>query len=147
MTLREVLVGRWDIVSWVQAYDDGRRQYPMGEDLHGFIRYGDDGDMTVMIARRDRPNFSTGGQWDAADHEKAAAYESMLAYAGRYELDGDHVVHHVDMSLFPGWTGGQQRRRVVVGTDGTVALEARLEDGTPQARTARLVWRRTESKP
>jgi Lipocalin-like domain len=136
------LIGRWDIVSWVQQYDDGHMQYPMGEDLHGFIRYTGDGDMMVMIARRDRAGFTTGGQWDAADSDKAAAYQSMLAYAGHYEVDGDHVVHHVDLSLFPGWVGGQQRRRVDRRSDGTIALEARLEDGTPQARTARLVWRR-----
>jgi hypothetical protein len=135
------LVGRWDIVSWQQVYDDGRVQHPMGEDLRGFIRYTDDGDMAVMIVRADRANF-TGGQWDASNDEKAAAYMSMLSYAGRYEVDGDFVVHHVDFSLFPNWAGGQQRRRVVVRADGTIALEARLEADTPEARTAQLVWRR-----
>lgn len=138
------LLGRWDIVSWVQAYDDGRVQHPMGEDLVGFLRYSDDGAMTVMIARRERPAFVTGGQWDASDAEKAAAYQSMLSYAGRWELDGDHVVHHVELSLYPGWVGGVQRRRVIAGEDATLTLEARLEDGTPQARTARLVWQRPD---
>jgi hypothetical protein len=146
------LVGRWDIVSWVQAYDDGRTQYPMGEELNGFIRYTEDGDMMCMISRRDRPNFTTGGQWDASDAEKAGAYQSMLSYAGRYTVghdpvDGDVVTHHVELSLFPGWVGGQQRRRFLfdpdhAGAGDTVSLEARLEVGTPQARTARLVWRR-----
>jgi hypothetical protein len=139
------VVGRWNIVSWVQEYDDGRVQYPMGEDLVGFIRYTADGDMAVMIAKRDRPDFATGGQWDASDSDKAAAYQSMLSYAGRYELGDGYVVHHVDLSLFPGWVGGQQRRTLVHRPDGTIALEARLEPDTPQARTARLVWRRHRS--
>lgn len=46
------------------------------------------------------------------------------------------------MSLFPHWVGGEQKRCVVVQPEGTIALTARLEDHTPQARTARLVWRR-----
>lgn len=141
------LVGRWDIVSWAQEYDDGRTVLPMGEHLVGFIRYTADGDMVAMISTADRPRFTTGGQWDAEDTEMAAAYRSMLAYAGRYELDGDVVVHHVEISAYPGWIGSAQRRRLVVGDDGTIALEARLEDGTPEARTARLVWRRHASDP
>ena len=136
------LIGRWDIVNWVQHYDDGRTQYPMGEDLIGFIRYTVDGDMMVQISRRDRPAFTTGGQWDADDADRAAAYQSMLTYSGRYELERDQVTHHVDMSLYPGWVGGVQRRRIVVQHDGTIALEARLEPDTSEARTARLVWRR-----
>lgn len=136
------LVGRWDIVAWEQDYDDGRLMYPMGENLQGFIRYEADGDMMCMIARADRENFTTGGQWDASEEERAAAYKSMLSYAGTYEIEGDTVTHHVEISLFPNWVGGDQRRKFVLGDDGTVALEARLEDGTSEARTARLRWHR-----
>lgn len=136
------LVGRWDIVSWEQVYDDGRRELPMGERLEGFIRYLPDGDMVCQIARVDRPKFVKGGQWNAPDEEKARAYESMLAYSGRWRLDGDVITHSVQMSLFPNWIGGEQKRRVQVQADGTLALTARLEENTPQARTARLVWKR-----
>lgn len=136
------LVGLWDIVSWEQAYDDGRIQFPMGEALEGFIRYGEDGDMTCLIARADRSKFVSGGQWNASESEMAQAYRSMLAYAGRYDVADDVVTHYVELSLFPNWKGGQQKRRLEVCEDGTIVLEARLEEGTPEARTARLIWRR-----
>lgn len=136
------LVGRWDIVSWEQLYDDGRRELPLGEQLEGFIRYLADGDMICMISRADRKRFEKGGQWNAPDEEKARAYDAMLSYAGRYQVDGDLITHKVETSLFPNWIGGEQKRRLAVCADGTLALTARLEDGTPQARTARLVWRR-----
>ncbi|MBB1606081.1 hypothetical protein A9972_00695 [Pseudomonas sp. UME83] len=135
-------VGRWEILAWEQLFDDGRRELPMGEGLEGFIQYTADGHMACMIARAERPNFETGGQWNASDAEKAGAYNSMLAYGGRYEVNGDVITHHVDISLFPNWRGGAQKRRVEVNADGTLTLSARLEEGTPQARTARLVWRR-----
>lgn len=136
------LVGRWDIVSWEQVYDDGRSELPLGEHLSGFIRYLPDGDMVCMISRADRKRFEHGGQWNAPAAEKAGAYDSMLSYAGRYQVDGEVVTHRVEASLFPNWIGGEQKRRAQLQPDGTLALLARLEENTPQARTARLVWRR-----
>lgn len=142
MVTQEMLLGRWDIVSWDQQYDDGRRHLPMGDKVEGFIRYLPEGDVICMISRVDRSDFTTGGQWNASRDEMADAYRSMLAYAGRYVLTGDVVTHHFELSLFPNWKGCEQRRTVVFGADGTVALEARLEVGTTEARTARLTWRR-----
>lgn len=136
------LGGRWEIVSWEQQYDDGRRELPMGEHLEGFIQYGADGTMACMIARAERSNFASGGQWNAPDAEKARAYDSMLSYAGRYRIADDVVTHSVELSLYPNWKGGEQPRRFALQADGTLALTARLEHGTPQARTSRLVWQR-----
>lgn len=140
------LLGRWYIVSWEQRYEDGRVQLPMGDKLEGFIDYSAEGYMACMISRADRANFSKGGQWNAPDDEKAGAYNSMLAYGGRYRLDGETIVHMVDFSLFPNWKGGEQKRELEFQKDGTIALLARLEQGTSEARVARLVWRRAPNK-
>lgn len=137
-------VGRWEILSWEQRFDDGRVELPMGESLQGFIQYTEGGHMACMIARAERPSFESGGQWNANNSEKAAAYASMLAYGGRYEVNADVITHFVDISLFPNWVGGAQKRRFEVNADGTLTLSARLEEGTPQARSARLVWRRAD---
>ena len=34
----------------------------------------------------------------ATDAEAAQLYRTMLAYAGRYTLEGDKITHHVDIS-------------------------------------------------
>jgi hypothetical protein len=135
------IIGRWDIVSWLQLYEDGRRHAPLGENLEGFIRYVADGDMICMIANADQPPFTSGGQWTASEAERARAYSSMLAYAGKWRIEGDDVVHAVEQSLFPGWKGGDQRRHVRLDGD-TLYIEAQLEQGTGEARTAQLKWRR-----
>ena len=137
----ETLLGRWNIVAWEQLYDDGRRQLPLGEHLEGFIRYVEDGDMICMIARADQKPFETGGQWNASAEERAGGYRSMLAYAGKWSIDGSTVTHAVNISLFPGWKGGEQKRAVRLEGD-MLFIEAMLELGTPEARTARLTWRR-----
>jgi hypothetical protein len=139
------LLGRWDIVSWLQLFDDGRRQAPLGENLEGFIRYLADGEMICMIVNADRKPFVTGGQWNASDAEKAGAYNSMLAYAGRYRIEGTTVVHAVQASLFPNWKGGEQRRQIRLEGRDRLFIEAHLEQGTPEARTAQLAWRRAQA--
>lgn len=134
------ITGRWEILRWEQVYDDGRIVHPMGLELEGFIEYGPHG-MFCAIGKKNRAPFTTGGQWNAEDAEKAAAYGSYLTYAGDYEVADKVVTHKVRMSLFPNWVGGVQRR--IAEFDGKeLALTARLEDGTPEARTARLVWKR-----
>lgn len=42
---------------------------------------------------------------------KAAAYDSYLSYAGRWRVDGDEVVHDVELALVPEVVGQEQRRR------------------------------------
>lgn len=132
--------GRWNILSWEQVYDDGRVVHPMGTELDGFIEYSTYG-MFCVIAKKGRPHFSSGGQWSASDAEKAGAYGSYLTYAGGYEVQGNVIQHHVRHSLFPNWVGGSQRRVAILEGD-VLALTARLEEGTSEARTARLVWQR-----
>lgn len=142
---KNLLLGRWNIISWEQRYDDGRVTHPLGTALEGFIQYDANGQMICMIGRTDRPNFSTGGQWNASNDEKAAAYSSYLAYAGRYSVNGDWVTHHVDLSLFPNWKNGDQKRRVelIPGAAGDkLNIVARLEEGTAEARSAVLAWKR-----
>jgi hypothetical protein len=140
---RDTIKGRWSILAWEQLYDDGRVVSPMGTELEGFIEYSDFG-MFCVVAKKDRAAFTTGGQWNAEDAEKAAAYNSYLTYAGDYEVDGNIITHKVRYSIFPNWVGGDQRRTAVL-EDGVLALTARLEEGTPEARTARLRWRRVDT--
>lgn len=140
---RETVKGRWNILVWEQLYDDGRVVLPMGTQLEGFIEYSDFG-MFCVINEKDREAFSTGGQWNAEEGEKAAAYSSYLTYAGDFEVEGDTITHNVRHSIFPNWVGGSQHRTAQLEGD-VLSLTARLEEGTPEARTACLKWTRVAS--
>ena len=136
------LTGRWELVTFAQNYDDGRQVLPMGDAPQGIIQYTADGFMSCMICRPNRANFTTGGQWNASDAEKAGAYNSMMSYAGRYSVADNTVTHFVDLSLFPNWIGGQQQRVFKFDDQGLLSLTARLEENTSEARTALLLWKR-----
>ena len=134
------LEGRWDIVSWRQEYDDGRVVLPMGEKLTGFVQYHA-GQIVLMIADSTRPNFSSGGQWDASVQEMAQAYKTGLFYAGSFSVEADTVLHDIHIASYPNWVGGIQKRLVELDGD-RLSLKARLEEGTSEARTAILKWQR-----
>ena len=65
-----------------------------------------------------------------------------MSYCGRYEFRGETVVHHVELSLFPNWVGGDQERLVELEGDRSALSSTRpiLQGGTP--RTAHLIWER-----
>lgn len=142
---RETIKGRWSIQSWEQLYDDGRVVCPMGTELEGFIEYSDFG-MFCVVAKKGRERFLTGGQWSAEDAEKAAAYSSYLTYAGDFDVAGNTITHKVRYSIFPNWVGGNQLRTAELDGD-TLSLTARLEEGSSEARTARLMWTRATVVP
>ena len=133
--------GLWNLLSMEQRYDDGRVLYPFGRNVEGRIYYGADKSMFCAIQKRGRTPFSTGKQWTADDSEKARAYDDYLTYCGRYEMDGDTVTHHIEISLYPDWIGKQQARKIQL-VNNLLHITARLEDGTPEARTSLLTWER-----
>lgn len=138
---RETIKGRWSVLSWEQVYDDGRIVLPMGTEVEGFIEYSDYG-MFCVVSKKDRKEFTTGGQWSAADTEKADAYSSYLTYAGGYDVEGNTITHHVNYSIFPNWVGGTQYRTAELDGDILTLTTARLEAGTTESRISKLTFKR-----
>jgi Lipocalin-like domain len=44
------------------------------------------------------------------DQERAELFKTMVAYAGTFTVEGDRVVHNVDISWNENWTGTAQAR-------------------------------------
>lgn len=44
------------------------------------------------------------------DEERAKLFGTMIAYTGTYRIEGDRVVHDVDVSWNQLWSGSQQVR-------------------------------------
>jgi hypothetical protein len=135
------LIGTWRLISWENRDADGQISYPLGNDAMGYIMYTQDGYMFVAIMRADRGRFDAGDLLSGSTEEKAQAAGTYVSYCGRYEFRGDTVVHHVELSLFPNWVGGDQERLVkVTGDRLTLSTRPILLGGIQ--RSARLVWKR-----
>lgn len=135
-------VGTWRLVSCEVRTADGRVSYPFGEDALGYIMYTAEGRMGVILADANRPRFASGDILGGSTEEMVAAAQSFVSYFGTYEVRGDRVIHHIEVSFFPNWTGVDQER--VFEFDGDrllLSTPPTLVQGTLQ--TAHLIWERT----
>lgn len=95
------LLGTWRMISWTRTVmATGAVTDAMGPDPIGYIAYHADGRMMALVVNRHRPPLL--GSTPAAA-EKAALFDSMLAYSASYTLHCDRVVHHVDAAWNPAW--------------------------------------------
>ena len=117
----EGLAGRWRLLSWPARTAAGDVTYPFGERAQGSVVYTPGGWMSGTLAYGDRADLVTGDVVGGSEEERAAAFSTYLSYCGTYEVEGDVVVHHIEMSLFPNWVGGEQRRQFEL-SDGKLVL-------------------------
>ena len=105
------LIGTYRVLAMEHYADDGEVGRPFGDDPRGLIVYTAERYMTAVLMRSDRPRFEAGDVLGGTDAERAAAFQTANAFAGRWELVGDEVVHHLEVTTFPNWVGTEQRRR------------------------------------
>jgi hypothetical protein len=104
----ERLLGTWRMLAWTrELLATGERSDAFGADPVGYITYGADGRVMVLVVKSDRqpPRALV-----ATPEEKLALYDSLFGYAGTYSFDGKKVVHHIDVSWNQAWTGTDQIR-------------------------------------
>ena len=139
----EDLVGSWDLEAFEVRMPDGKLVTPMGPDARGRLIYGADGRMSATLSEADRPQLSVHSleaYGKASVAQKAAAFGSFLSYVGRYALEGETVVHDVELASVPNIVGRQQRRHATL--DGDVLTLSYAVRGSRGTRTNILRWRR-----
>jgi hypothetical protein len=140
--MASLLLGTWYLREAYAVDADGLRTFDVyGARPSGIINYGADGRMMALITHDGRALLS-GDRQAAPEQERAAAYKSSIGYAGRFELDGDWVLHHVDISTYPNWVGGVLRRRLQI-EDGAVALLTAPQIQNGVETVMKLVWQRS----
>lgn len=136
------LAGHWRLISFLERRTTGEWFDALGPDPKGCISYWPNGQMQVLITSRQRPRFR--GEWNSIPAtDKAACLDQMVAYAGRFSIEGDRVIHHVDSCWIPNWEQRDLVRVVSFPQEGQVLL-ATVPDSGPRARPAqRVLWERT----
>jgi hypothetical protein len=141
--MKQAILGTWKLVSYIrEGVLSGARSDVMGKHPSGYLNYGSDGRMMVMIVGSDRRKPAGA---IATPDEAEALIKSMLAYAGTYSIDTEAktVTHHIDVSWDQARTGTDNVRsyklegdRLMLSTD----LSADPVTGQKTVRT--LVWER-----
>lgn len=137
--LMKEFLGTWKLVSVETRQEDGS-VYRRGERV-GYLIYSEEGYMSVAFMKRGRPRFSSGDIRGGTVEEKVAAAEGYVSYCGRFEVEGNKVIHHIEVSLFPNWVGVDQERTYEFEGDRlTLSTPLMLVGG--RLLSTHLVWER-----
>jgi len=138
------VVGTWKLVSVSSTTDkDETNKAALGQHPSGLLTYTADGRMMAIISDDGRKPLSIPDRVAAPAEERAQAYSTFMAYAGRYTFTCDKVVHHVEVASLQNWVNTDQTR-IVMFQDNHLIVR-----NTPQLRngvTVNLesVWERVK---
>ena len=101
---RAKVQGIWKLVTYdLEFQDNGERRALFGKSPKGYIIFTSEGRMMAYLEADTRKAPRT-------DEERAAAYRTMIAYTGKYRLEGDKWITKVDASSNVDWVGTDQER-------------------------------------
>ena len=101
---RAPIVGSWRVVSYELEFQDGsERKFPLGRRPNGYLVFGADGRMMAYLEADARKAPQT-------DEERSAAYRTLMAYTGKYRVQGDKWITKVDGAWNVAWRGTDQER-------------------------------------
>jgi hypothetical protein len=112
----EELAGTYKLISSTRKIlGTGEVSNTWGKNPKGFITYGKDGRMLVLIVSDDRPKPESVEKMN--DQQRIDLFRSMTAYGGTYTFDGKRVQHHIDISGNEVWTGTTVVREIAKDGD------------------------------
>jgi hypothetical protein len=85
------LAGSWKLSSWTIQIIGGEATEPFGPNPKGRAIFAADGYVTFVIAGANRKPATN-------NEESAALLKSLLAYTGKFTVDGDKLTTNVDLS-------------------------------------------------
>ena len=144
-SIQQQILGTWKLLSYVrEEIPSGAKSDVMGAHPSGYISYGRDGRMIVIIVGSDRKK-PVGPV--VTPEEAEALIRSMLAYAGTYTVDSDAktVTHHIDVSWDQSRTGESHVRTYKLDGDRLTLTTQPSNDPATGKKTVRtLIWERVK---
>jgi|GEM_PF-1058628 hypothetical protein len=135
----EGVVGAWNLVSFDVDEGKGAEKPRFGPDPVGYLIYSADARMAAVLAGTHRPELRSPAGTASSEEQRTQALVSFLAYAGRYEIRGDRVFHHVEVSVFTDLIGKTLERQFKITGD---TLTIRTLPPEIWGSSNLLVWRR-----
>jgi len=101
------VVGTYKLISEGRKIVDTGEFIPVSNPV-GFITYGPEGRMMVLIVRDPRPHPESVDK--LTDQDRVGLFKTMTAYGGTYKVNEDSITHELDVSWNQAWTGTKQLR-------------------------------------
>jgi Lipocalin-like domain len=138
----DTLVGTWKLVSVLSTTSAGERdETPYGSGPVGLLTYSRYGRVTALISYGGRRILSVGADGLAPLEERAEAFKTFFAYAGRYTFNGDKVIHLVEISSIQNYVGKELVRTVKFQGDRMILITPPTSVNG-RVQVVELVWER-----
>jgi hypothetical protein len=100
------IVGVWKLVSVMYEDQETRTLTPvLGDNPRGYQIATPDGRWLALATPADR-------QIPKTDGERAQAFRTLIAYSGRYRIEGSTITTKVEVAWNESWVGGEQVRNI-----------------------------------
>jgi hypothetical protein len=118
-SLKEQLLGAWDLTSIDYVGADGSRSSTFGANPTGIAFFDSNGRFIISVMRSDRPRYAINDRAQGTADENRATAQGTITYFGTYTVsDADRIISiHVVSSSFPNWNGADQKRIFTVTRD------------------------------
>jgi hypothetical protein len=94
-----LLIGSWKLKSWITEVIETKRKLSFfGDAPKGYIHFGADGRVFAVLTAENRKDVKS-------EEDQIAAFSTLVAYTGRFKIDGDKLITTVDVSADPGMVG------------------------------------------
>jgi hypothetical protein len=135
------IVGVWKLVSVMYEDQETKAQTAiMGDNPRGYQIATPDGRWLALST----PSGRTAPQ---TDEERAQAFRTMIAYSGRYSVQGSTITTKVDAAWNESWVGGEQVRHIRFDGDRLYIESPPMPHPNMYGKTVRVivVWQRDGS--
>jgi hypothetical protein len=128
-SIKDQLVGTWEVVSWEQVRPDGSKFHRFGTNPKGVQMFDASGHFAVMFFAPDLPKIASSNPSTPSPEELKLLTGRSIAYYGTYTVDENNKVidMKIEASSFPNQVGGNNKRTVTLIS----ADELKHQNATP----------------
>ena len=110
-SLKDQLVGTWNVVSVEQTNKDGTKSQRFGANPKGVYAFDANGHFFMMFVRPDLPKIASNNATTATPEEAKAIVAGSIAYSGTYTVDeaGKTVELRIEATTLPNQSAVQKR--------------------------------------
>jgi hypothetical protein len=106
--LKRALIGTWELTSYqVEDKETGAFVDAMGHTPRGRVIFTEDDWVAFNLE-------GSGREPATCDEERARLLQTLVAYIGRYRIEGNQWITSVETAWAPEWVGSEQRRTVTI---------------------------------
>lgn len=134
-SLREQLVGAWELVSCERTTPNGASQ-PYCVNSIGTLIFDASGRYAQMIAARGRPKLTSVNRFDAPAEQYKAAAQGFLANFGTWSVNENEktVTRHYEGAMLPNYEGTDSKMSISIAGDQLTLVDPNPNAGLGQGR-------------